>query len=322
MEWIIIVALFLGTVCLAEGTIFVLRKQFDPSARAIRRRLDELAATTYEEMRVDITRKGRALSHIPQLHDFLVRIPVIHRLDKLVVQADVTQPVGFFILLTPLLFLCGFVGMLILAKGYLFPLLCGIGASLLPFFYLTRKKQWRMGKFEQQLPDALDLMARSLRAGHAFSGGLQMVAEEFGAPVGPEFHRVMNEINYGGSVDQALKSLADRIDVDDLKFFTVSVIIQRESGGNLAEILESIASLIRERFKLQGKVKALSAEGKLSAIILVGLPFVVAFILFLINPGYVRVLNNDPAGRILVLIALMMMACGVLMIRKMIQIRV
>ena len=149
-----------------------------------------------------------------------------------------------------------------------------------------------MKKFERQFPEALDLMARSLRAGHAFSGGLQMVAQEFDDPMGAEFLRVMNEINYGSPVDQALKNLTHRIDVKDLTFFTVSVIMQRETGGNLAAILESIARLVRERFKLQGKIRALSAEGKLSAIILLALPFFVALALSIINPTYLTGLTK------------------------------
>ena len=134
--------------------------------------------------------------------------------------------------------------------------------------------------------------------------------------------QVLNEINYGALADQALKNMTERVDVPDLKFFTVSVIIQRESGGNLAEILESIARLIRERFKLLGKIRALSAEGKLSAIILTGLPFFVVMALSIISPSYLPVLVEDPAGKMMVVLALCMMSVGVLVIKKMINIRV
>ena len=179
-----------------------------------------------------------------------------------------------------------------------------------------------MRKFERQLPDALDLVARSLRAGHAFSGGLQMVADEFDDPLGTEFQRTVAQINLGVSIEQALKNLADRVDCPDLKFFAVSVIIQRESGGNLAEILESISSLIRERFRLRGKIRTLTAEGKLSAGILVGIPFFVAFALSFMNPDYVRVLSTDPTGKILVAVALIMMGIGIAWMKKMITLKV
>ncbi len=179
-----------------------------------------------------------------------------------------------------------------------------------------------MAKFQEQLPDALDLIARALKAGHAFSGGLRMVAEEFGDPVGTEFRKTLDEINFGVGVDQAMKNLARRVDCADLQFFVVSVIIQRETGGNLAEILEKIAALVRERFKLYGKVRTLAAEGKLSAIILIALPFLIAFYFFLIQPEYISLLFRDPIGIAMLAGASIMMVIGVLMMRKMIQIRV
>ena len=179
-----------------------------------------------------------------------------------------------------------------------------------------------MRKFERQLPDALDLVARSLRAGHAFSGGLQMVADEFDDPLGIEFQRTVAQINFGLSTEQALKALANRVDCPDLKFFAVSVIIQRESGGNLAEILENISSLIRGRFKLRGKIRTLTAEGKLSAAILIGIPFFIAFALSFINPEYIRVLFTDATGKILVAAALIMMGLGVAWMTKMITLKV
>jgi tight adherence protein B len=134
--------------------------------------------------------------------------------------------------------------------------------------------------------------------------------------------QVINEINFGSSIDQALKNMTARVDVPDLKFFTVSVIIQRESGGNLADILENIAHLTRERFKLLGKIKALSAEGRLSATILIALPFVVVFALSIINPGYLQGLVDDPAGRAFIVVALCMMGLGAAVIRKMVNIKV
>jgi tight adherence protein B len=179
-----------------------------------------------------------------------------------------------------------------------------------------------MKKFERQLPDALDLIARSLRAGHAFSTGLGMVGQEFDDPVGPEFRKAQLQVGFGVSVDQALKALVQRVDCPDIRFFAVSVIIQRESGGNMAEILEGISSLIRARFKLRGKIRALAAEGKLSAIILLAIPFFMAFALSIVNPDYLAVLTVDPLGKILVICALLMMMIGVLSVKKMIDIKV
>lgn len=176
--------------------------------------------------------------------------------------------------------------------------------------------------FQAQLPEALDLIARSLRAGHAFTGGLKMVGDEMNDPIGGEFLKTLSEINLGVGVQEALINLAGRVDCPDLKFFITSVIIQRETGGNLAEILENLAHLIRERFKFYGKVQTLAAPGKLSAIILVILPFALAFVISQINPKYMQALINDPAGKYLIGAALLLMAVGTLFIKKLIAIKV
>jgi tight adherence protein B len=321
MEWVIGIGLFVAAILVVGGVILLLRPKWDPESRTIEKRLEKFAGSDSGQQEVDVIRR-RKLSEVPKLNALLSRIPVMHRLDELVVQSNSRLPLGVFVLLAVTIALTVYLLLSLSLRQQFMPALIGVAAGATPFLYLSIKKTQRVRKFERQLPDALDLMARSLKAGHAFSGGLQMVAEEFDDPVGTEFMRVMNEINYGAPVDQALKSMAQRVDVPDLKFFTVSVIIQRESGGNLAEILESIARLIRERFKLLGKIKALSAEGKLSGIILVALPFLVVLALSILNPKYLPVLVEDPAGRVMVITALCMMAFGIFLIRKLIQIRV
>lgn len=321
MEWVIGIGLFIAAICVVEGLLLLFRQKWDPESRTLDKRLGKYATSAPGQKAVDITRR-RPLSDIPRLHEILSGIPVMHQLDRLVIQANTRLPLGVFLLLSIVLALGCYLLFIMLTRSYVLSIFIGIIAGLTPFIYLYMEKQKRVRKFERQLPDVLDLMARSLRAGHAFSGGLQMVAEEFDDPAGTEFLRVMNEINYGASLDQALKNLTERVDLPDLAFFTVSVIIQRESGGNLAEILESIARLIRERFKLHGKIRALSAEGKLSAIILLALPFFVAFVLSIVNPGYLPVLIMDPVGRIIIIIALCMMGFGILVVRKIINIKV
>jgi tight adherence protein B len=179
-----------------------------------------------------------------------------------------------------------------------------------------------MAKFGEQLPDALELVARTLRAGHAFTVGMKMVSDEFDDPMGTEFRRTLDEINFGVSVADALKSMAKRVDCPDLAFFVVSVIIQRDTGGNLAEIIDSMARIIRERFKLKGRIQVLSAEGKFSAIVLCSLPFLMALVISFINPKFMMILNDDPIGRVFVWIAIILMICGIFFMRRMIQIRV
>ena len=179
-----------------------------------------------------------------------------------------------------------------------------------------------MKKFQAQLPEALDLMARSLRAGHAFSTGMKLAADEFDDPLGPEFSTTLDEINFGLGVPEALINLTNRSNCQDLNFFAISVILQRETGGNLAEIMQNIASLIRERFKFYGKVKTLAAEGKFSAIILFLLPFAVAGALFVVNTAYIMTLYKEHIGRILCGVAFVLMIFGALVMRKIVDIEV
>jgi tight adherence protein B len=184
------------------------------------------------------------------------------------------------------------------------------------------KKKNRIKQFEIQLPEALELIARSLRAGHAFSSGMRVVVDNFGEPLGPEFAQALDEINFGVPVADALKNLAYRIDCAELKFFVVAVILQRETGGNLAEIIDNIAHIIRERFKFNDKIRVLSAEGKLSAFILILLPFLVIFTIRFLNPAYMNLLFEDPVGRKMVMGAGIIMAVGIYIIRRMIDIRI
>ncbi|HME43478.1 MAG TPA: type II secretion system F family protein [Syntrophorhabdales bacterium] len=321
MNIVITVGVFIAVLCILEGIVLMLKNKWDPEARRIQRQLKTFSHETEIHRTTDITRK-RVLSSIPSLHAMLARIPQLSRIDNLLIQSNIKYPASVFLLTSLLLAVVGFYFAFLLASTLLLAAPVAVLMGLIPYFVASIKKNQRMKKFERQLPEALDLVARSLRAGHAFSGGLQMVADEFDAPLGAEFQRTIAQINLGVSIEQALKNLADRVDCSDLKFFAVSVIIQRESGGNLAEILESISNLIRGRFKLRGKIRTLTAEGKLSAAILIGIPFFIALALSLISPEYIRVLSTDPTGKLLVGAALIMMGLGVAWMKKMITLKV
>jgi tight adherence protein B len=237
-------------------------------------------------------------------------------------QANARYPIGFYLLLSILLVFIVIGGGSIITAYQLILIPLGLFFGIMPFFFLYSKRRKRMQKFTRQLPDALELIARSLKAGHTFSGGMKMVGEEFSDPIGTEFNKTLDEINFGIAIHDALKNLAKRVDCPDLKFFVVAVIIQRETGGNLAEILGNISYLIRERFKLQGKIRALSAEGRFSAIVLVALPFIVILALSIINPAYISILINEPIGNILIVSALIMMIAGIFVMKKIIAIKV
>jgi tight adherence protein B len=172
------------------------------------------------------------------------------------------------------------------------------------------------------LPDTLDLIARALKAGHAFTGGLSMVSEEFDDPIGPEFAETLDEINYGVSVPDALKNLSGRIDCEELKYFIVGVILQRETGGNLAELMETLASLIRERFKFEGKVRTLTAEGRFSAVVLILLPLLLTVYLYFTNPNFLEPLIKDHVGNLMAVMAVIGMIVGAMVMRRMVQLKV
>ncbi len=323
MSIVITVGVFIAVLCILEGIMLVLRGKWDPEARRIQKQLKTITdeRETKNNQPTDITRK-RVLSSIPSVHTMLVRVPHLSRIDNLLIQANFKHPISVFFLASLLFAFVGFYLAHLAFKTLLLSLPVAILMGLIPYIVVLARKNQRMKKFERQLPDALDLVARSLRAGHAFSGGLQMVAEEFEDPLGTEFLRTMAQINLGVSVEQALKNLADRVDCSDLKFFAVSVIIQRESGGNLAEILESISSLIRARFRLRGKIRSLTAEGRLSAVVMIAIPFFIALVLSFLSPGYIRILTTDSTGKVLIVVALIMMGLGVLWMKKMITLKV
>jgi tight adherence protein B len=192
----------------------------------------------------------------------------------------------------------------------------------LPFLQVALARRKRLHAIEQQLPDALELMSRALRAGHAFPSAVQMVGDEGPQPIAGEFRVTFDEVNYGVPMHDALTNLAARVPITDLHFFVIAVAIQRETGGNLTELLDKLSSLIRARFKLLGTIRVLSSEGRLSAWILSALPFVLIAAINLINPKFIALLWNDPAGLIACYIASGLMVVGIFWMRRVVKIRV
>ena len=321
MNIILVAGLFITFLILIEIGYLVFRTIRNPETLAVRRRMNALSVPWDQAESVDIQRRV-TYSEIPWLNRIFSKFPLLARMQRILEQSGLQQRLGFFILSSLLLFILGILGGRLIIFNLLLLLPLAVFLGILPFLYVYYTKQKRMQKFQAQLPEALDLLARSLKAGHAFTGGMRMVADEFDDPIGVEFNRTLNEINLGVGVPEALKNLTNRVDCIDLNFFVTAIIIQRETGGNLAEILENIAYLIRERFKLYGKIRTLAAEGKLSAYVLVGLPFFLAFVLYLQNPIYMGTLITDPIGHVFVGIALVLMALGIYVMRKMIMIEV
>jgi tight adherence protein B len=244
------------------------------------------------------------------------------KFDNLISQANAKHPIGFFILLALLLAFVGFITGTLFIKNQLAAFGLFIIGGSIPFLYLTQLKRKRIAKFKRQLPEALDLMARALKAGHAFTNGMKLAADEFDDPLGPEFAEALDEINFGISVPDALRNMTKRIDCSEIRYFVVGVILQRETGGNLAELMGILSYLIREKFKFQGKVRTLSAEGKLSAVILIALPFFIAGWLQFSNPKYLATLFIDPIGKVMMIGAALLMIIGIFVMKKMVSIEV
>ena len=315
------IVIFVMSVIIIELLFYAFRAIRNPNRTRIQKRLRTFAASEFADKPQDILKK-RVLSDIPFLNHILLDVPGILRLARLLRQANVRYTLGFFIQLTLVLALSGFLGSYLMTRNHGVSIIFAALLGATPYSYLLWKKKKRMEKFVRQLPEGLELIARALKAGHAFTTGMKLAADEFDDPLGPEFDETLEEINFGVSVQDALESLAHRIDCPDLKYFVVSVILQRETGGNLAEIIESIAYIIRERFKFQGKIRILSSEGRRSANILVALSFAVVIALKILSPEYIDTLLSEPAGKITACICALMMVIGFFAIKRIITIKV
>ncbi|OWK41639.1 type II secretion system F family protein [Fimbriiglobus ruber] len=247
--------------------------------------------------------------------------PEFFNLPKVIEQADANIKPGA-------LFGIGLVGAVVLGlvgawmvNPYVAPV-TALGGLTAPFIWLFMKRTSRLKNFAAQLPDAMELVARALRAGHSLAAGMHVVADEMPAPVSKEFGRVYEEQNLGIPLEEALKNMCDRVPNLDLKFFVTSVAIQRQTGGDLAEILDRIGYVIRERFKILGQVKALTAEGRLSGIVLVALPIGLFLLMLWMKPDYVALLWKDPIGVKMSIGAVVLMLIGSYSIKKIIDIKV
>ncbi len=210
---------------------------------------------------------------------------------------------------------------MLIAHPFAMMLGAGLGAAM-PWWYISFKRTRRLRKFEEDFPDGLDLIARALKAGHAFATGLKMVADEMDEPVGPEFRKTFDEQNFGLPMKDALQNLTERIPSLDVRFFSTAVLIQRETGGNLAEILENLGHVVRERFKILRQVRVHTAHGRFTGWVLLALPVVLCIALSFINPEHMNLLFRERIGQFLLMVALVLQVVGYLWIRHVIKIEV
>ncbi|HET9480986.1 MAG TPA: type II secretion system F family protein [Candidatus Polarisedimenticolia bacterium] len=266
--------------------------------------------------------KDEALSGFGPLDAFLNSIKLAANLRKLIVQADLPIRVGTLLLLMGVLAGSGLCAGLWAHLGWPISVVLGLLLGWLPYTYVLICRKRRIARFEAQFPEAVDLMSRAIRAGHAFSTGIKMVADEMPDPVGKEFRRVFEEQNLGLPMRSALMGLLERIELVDLKLFVVAVMIQRQSGGNLSEILDKIAYTIRERFRVLRQLRVHTAQARLTGIILTALPPVVGSLIYALNYEYIKVIFLETWGLYILATSLLLQILGFLWIRKIVNIEV
>lgn len=316
------VLVFIAVLLLLEGMYLLWKSYQGPEAKKIQLRLRGLSASLDNSQHSRFL-KQRMLSEVPVVQRFLLNISKAQRLDRYILQAGLNWTVSKLLLSCATLGAIAFVMILYAAHQSMF--LSGLISLIfvaMPLLYVSNKRRLRLSRFERQLPEALDLITRALRSGHSFASALQMVGDEMVDPIAGEFSIVHDEVNFGVTLQQALTNLSERIPLTDLRYFIVSVLIQRESGGNLTEVLGNLSHLIRERLKLFAKVRVLSSDGRLSAWILGIMPFALAGVMFLFNPEFMTPLWTDPIGISIIKYMLILMVIGALILVKIIKIRV
>lgn len=270
---------------------------------------------------VDILRH-EAYSEIPWLNRLLAGMKPAYRLQKMINDSDLTWSVGKLVIGSIVAaLLVGWIGRFWFQSTFVVAALA-VFVLLAPYFYIFLQARRRLTKFAKLLPDAMDLVSRALRAGHSLTAALDLVAQEIPDPVGKEFRRVSEEQNLGLPLRDALLNLAERVPLDDVRFLVASMLIQRETGGNLVEVLDKTTNLLRERMKLQGQIRVFTAQGRMTGWILCLLPIIMFFALGAINPNYVSLLTGDPLGQKLLIAGACFMFLGIMVIRKIIRIKV
>ena len=319
MDPIMTILIFVLVTGLVGAVAFLLKGSGN---ERVSERLDQLVGRggSLKDSSADILLK-QALHEVDRKTVLERLTPEFFKVSKMFEQADVNiKPSLLFGISLALAVAGGFVSML-LVNVYVVPV-GGIVMFSLPWIWLYFKRARRLKKFGAQLPDAMELVARALRAGHSLAAGLHVVAEEMPDPIAKEFRRVYEEQNLGIPLEEALNNMCTRVPNLDLRFFVTSVNIQRQTGGDLAEILDRIGHVIRERFKILGQVKALTAEGRLSGIVLIAMPIGLFLMMLYMKPDYIQLLWTDPMGVNMSIGAIVLMLIGSYSIKKIIDIKV
>ncbi|NLE38601.1 MAG: type II secretion system F family protein [Pirellulaceae bacterium] len=313
---------FVGVAALVGGVAILFHEK---STGKIEDRLDLIAARNGSPASKEklVAQTGLLNQPLEETHHFLEEtLSRFGNFDLLFEQADTSMTFSRFVLISGVLGLVGVAaGVALGVNLILAPLLAVVMASL-PRLWIGWRRKRRLKQFAVQLPDALEMLARSLRAGQSLASGFSAIAQEMGGPIAVEFGRVFEEQNLGIPLEESLNDMGERIPNLDLKFFCTAVVLQRQTGGDLAEILDKIGSLIRERFQIWGQVQALTGEGRMSGAVLLGLPVFLFVVVYQMNPDYVMLLFTDPMGKKMLTGAIVMQIIGALVIRKIVNIKV
>ena len=266
--------------------------------------------------------RDELLSDVPSLHRLLAHGSWARRLRDYISQAGLNIKPGRLVLLSGVLGLGGYLVLGLFDQGPILALLAAVGAVLAPLAFVRIKRSRRLRAFEKNFPEAIDLLGRAVRAGHSFTTGLEMIATELPEPVAGEFRTMFDEQNFGLPLRDALLNLTERMPILDVRFFVTALLIQKETGGNLAETLDNLSHVIRERFRILGEVRTRTAQGRMTAGILMALPPSMILILRALNPDYIGLLFADPWGPYMLGVAAMLQIVGSAMLWKIVNIEV
>jgi len=320
MIWIPVLVFLLVMLFLVGGYLLLLKGR--PARSEVKKRLSLLELRNLKGVELPEVLKSELLSDVPPLNRLLSRLNFAVQIDRRLRQADLKIRVGTFVLLSLTLFAVAIAAGSILHWPAILAISVGLALFAIPNIYVNVKRRLRVKRFMNHFPDALEMFARSLRAGHSFTGAIQLVAQEMPDPVGPEFQKVFEEQNLGIPLRQALIGMTDRVDALDVRFFATAILVQRETGGNLAEIIDKISYVIRERFRVQGQLKIFTAQARMSGFVLALLPIGVAILIGIMNPDYLKPLWFERTGKIMVVIAVILQILGMLAIRRIIRIKI
>ena len=323
MPAVLLAILVFVVVALAVFAAMSLLDQRSAQARLIKERLANERQTPQRAPEEELALlRDEQLSQIPALDDLLRRSSRVADLQKMLVQGGIAMRAGNFLGFSALAGLAATVVAYALSKRVEVAWVALLVGFLLPYSYASFRRNQRFEKFEELFPEAIDTLARAVRAGHAFTTALEMITNEVGEPVSGEFRQLYEEQKFGMPVRDALINLTERMPLVDVKFFVTAVMLQRETGGNLAEILDNLSYVIRERFKIQRQVRVYTAQGRLTMALLMGMPPIIVTVMIVLNPSFIRPLFSDPIGHTLLVVGIVLQTAGYFVIRKIIRIQV